>query len=94
MKKTSKNNHQKIISMILALIVLSCESLILGPEEKVPKPVVHKSEFATLLDSLRYVPELPALAAAIVTDKEYIFLQRPRIYNSRGYCRKTDKSFI
>lgn len=65
MKRTLKSNYLKII---LALLVLSCENLILGPEEKAPSPVVHGSEFATLLDSLRYALDLPALAAAIVTD--------------------------
>jgi len=68
MKRTLKIKYIKIIVIILVLLVLSCERLILGPEEKAPSPVVHESEFATLLDSLRYALDLPVLAAAIVTD--------------------------
>ncbi len=33
-----------------------------------PAPTVHDSRFATILDSLRYAYDLPALAGAVVTD--------------------------
>ena len=43
--------------------------MILGPDAEKPiTPTVHDSKFATILDSLRYVLDLPALAGAIITD--------------------------
>ena len=51
----------------------SCQELILGPERAVlVPPSVQPTRFATALDSLRYALDLPALAAAIVTDDSIV----------------------
>lgn len=53
----------------LAVLFFSCDKLILGPDEaKSPSAIVHTSGFETVLDSLRFALDLPALAGAIVTD--------------------------
>jgi CubicO group peptidase (beta-lactamase class C family) len=59
-----------ILSYILIIFLLSsCENLILGPDDnKPPEAEKYSSRFATILDSLRYSLDLPALAGAIVTD--------------------------
>ena len=55
--------------ILLASISISCEKLLLNPEEvHNPPPVQQRSRLATLLDSLRFVMDLPALAAAVVSD--------------------------
>jgi CubicO group peptidase (beta-lactamase class C family) len=47
----------------------SCGKSSTGSEKpKPPAPTIHDSRFATMLDSLRYKYDLPALAAAVVTD--------------------------
>jgi len=58
---------------LCALAGGSCQELILGPERAmlVP-PSVQPTRFATVLDSLRYALDLPALAAAIVTDDSIV----------------------
>ncbi len=54
---------------ILAFLSFSCDRLLLGPEEgKSPLPTNHASRFETVLDSLRYALDFPALAGAIMTD--------------------------
>ncbi len=58
----------------LALLAGSCESL-LGPETQPPPPIIHASRLATLLDSLRYALDLPALAGAIVTTDSIVDAQ-------------------
>ncbi|MGA8263037.1 MAG: serine hydrolase domain-containing protein [Ignavibacteriaceae bacterium] len=61
---------------LISFIYLSCENLILGPEvTKPPQPTNHSSRLATIIDSLRYVMDFPALAAAIVTDTSIIDAQ-------------------
>ncbi|MGH7456712.1 MAG: serine hydrolase domain-containing protein, partial [bacterium] len=65
-----------VMALLAALLSFSCEKLILGPEEKKPPlPTVHNTRLATLLDSLRYALDLPALAGAIVTDDSIIEAQ-------------------
>lgn len=64
-----------VIALLAALLSFSCEKLILGPEKKPPLPTVHDTPLATLLDSLRYALDLPALAGAIVTDDSIIDAQ-------------------
>jgi CubicO group peptidase (beta-lactamase class C family) len=55
--------------LIIALVSNSCGKSSTGSEKpKPPSPTVHDSRFATMLDSLRYEYDLPALAAAVVTD--------------------------
>ncbi len=54
------------LACCLAFLSFSCENL-LGPDPSLPPPVIHQSRLATLLDSLRYALDLPALAGAIVT---------------------------
>ncbi len=56
------------VSVLVAILSLSCEKTILGPETKQVPAALQDSRFATVLDSLRYALDLPALAAAIVTD--------------------------
>jgi len=56
------------IALLAALLLFSCEKLLLDSEEtKPPLPTMHESALATLLDSLRYALDLPALAGAIIT---------------------------
>ncbi len=57
------------LAAAVALFSLSCEKAILGPDQASPlPPTQHASRLATLLDSMRYATDLPALAGAIVTD--------------------------
>ena len=60
------------LAFAIAALVLSCAScdrLILGPDSvQAPSPTVHASNFETVLDSLRYQLDFPALAGAIMTD--------------------------
>jgi CubicO group peptidase (beta-lactamase class C family) len=62
--------HNLIFILILSAFAgLSCQNMILGPDEAKPAlPTLHASRFATYLDSMRYALDLPALAAAIVSD--------------------------
>lgn len=56
------------ILLLTTLFFSSCEGLLLDTDEKKPPmPTTHESPLATLLDSLRYALDLPALAGAIVT---------------------------
>lgn len=77
---------KKYFPFIIALTLLTvtaCEDLLLDYEEiKVPSPKVYDSKLATLLDSLRYVLDLPALAGAIVTDTGIV---EARAVGSRRY---------
>ncbi len=58
-----------LIIALTAFLSWSCEDLILDAElPKAPPPTVHQSRLATILDSLRYALDLPALAGAVVTD--------------------------
>jgi CubicO group peptidase (beta-lactamase class C family) len=59
-----------IIAVVVALAIAagSCKNALLGPEPTQPLPAARASALATLLDSLRYANDLPALACSIVTD--------------------------
>ena len=58
-----------ILILCSSLMFLSCEHLLLGPESAPPPPsTLHSSRLATVLDSLRYALDVPALAGAIITD--------------------------
>ncbi len=59
-------------ALLVALAACSCEQLMLEPNAVAPPPTVHATRFATVLDSLRYALDLPALAAAIVTDDSVV----------------------
>ncbi len=50
-------------------------SYLFGRNLRPPRPVIHPSPFANLLDSLRYALDLPALAGAIVTDESIVEAQ-------------------
>ena len=51
------------------ILLLSCEKIMIKPlNTKPPLPTIHDSKLATILDSLRYVLDLPALSGAIITD--------------------------
>ena len=65
------------ITLVLFFIIIftSCKKSITGPDEKQPPPTIHNSALATLLDSLRYANNLPALAGAIVSDTSVIDAQ-------------------
>ncbi len=50
-------------------MMVSCQRTILGPDGAKPLPATgHPSHLATVLDSMRYALDLPALAGAIMTD--------------------------
>jgi len=52
-----------------AVGVCGCERVLLGPDVVAnTPPTPHETRFATILESLRYALDLPALAGAIVTD--------------------------
>lgn len=69
--------------IISSLLFISCEEMILGPEDTPPLPGIHSSKFAAILDSMRYEFELPALAAAIITTDSVFDAQA---VGSRRYC--------
>jgi CubicO group peptidase (beta-lactamase class C family) len=54
------------------LLCSSCEKTILGTEDAPALPTQHSTRFGTILDSLRYALDLPALAGAIVTETSII----------------------
>lgn len=62
---------RKTITLIissLALITIACEDLLLNHDEINPQsPKIYEARLATILDSLRYECDLPALAAAVIT---------------------------
>jgi CubicO group peptidase (beta-lactamase class C family) len=69
MKQFFKIRPISLLLVLSVFLLLSCEDIILRSERKsLPLPTTHKSELATILDSLRYILDLPALAGAIVTD--------------------------
>ncbi len=59
-----------LLSTVCAIAGLAaCQRLILGPDSTAnTPPTQHATRFETLLDSLRYALDMPALAGAIVTD--------------------------
>ena len=64
------------MSLLFAVTALSCQEMILGPDKvNQPLPLQYTSRLATLLDSMRYALDLPALAGAIVTDTSIIDAQ-------------------
>jgi CubicO group peptidase (beta-lactamase class C family) len=69
--------------LLMAVLALSCERSLLGPDGGDPPPSeVYASRLATILDSLRYALDLPALAAAVVTDTGIV---EARAVGSRRY---------
>ena len=70
MKRTLMTKRALLIAALFVLAnTLACEKMLLGPEsDTVTPPSIHASRLATILDSLRYAMDLPALAGAIVTD--------------------------
>jgi len=66
-----------------AALAAGCQRAILGPDTVVnTPPTPHASRFATVLDSLRYALDMPALAGAIVTDSGTLQLA---VVGSRRY---------
>jgi CubicO group peptidase (beta-lactamase class C family) len=61
------------IVLVITIINCSCEKLFPGSDKIPPAPVKYNSSFATMLDSLRYVLDLPALAGVIITDDTILF---------------------
>lgn len=58
-----------LAAIVSSILAASCQKTLLGPDGvSAPSPMVHDSKFATVLDSLRYALDLPALAGAIMTD--------------------------
>jgi CubicO group peptidase (beta-lactamase class C family) len=68
--QVGKVNMARYIAFLLfAFLSLSCEKIVLGPDDVAqPLPTIHASRLVTILDSLRYAMDFPALAGAIVTD--------------------------
>ena len=65
-----------LVALSSMIVLMSCEKTIMKPEgNKPPLPTKHTSKLATILDSLRYELDLPALAGAIVTDTSIIDAQ-------------------
>jgi CubicO group peptidase (beta-lactamase class C family) len=64
-----------VATLLGALLTGSCDRALLGPSPSPPPPTVHPSALATLLDSLRYARDFPALAGAIVTDDSILEAQ-------------------
>jgi CubicO group peptidase (beta-lactamase class C family) len=65
-----------LLSVLIIFLIVSCENMILGPEHgKPPAPSEYSSRLKTILDSMRYLMDLPALAGAIVTDTGIIDAQ-------------------
>jgi CubicO group peptidase (beta-lactamase class C family) len=57
------------VGALAALPHISCDTMLLGSDpSEPPHPANHQSRFLTVLDSIRYALDLPALAGAIVTD--------------------------
>jgi CubicO group peptidase (beta-lactamase class C family) len=64
-----------LLALFSMIIFTSCKETITDTQDKQPPPTVHTSALATLLDSLRYADNLPALAGAIVSDTSVIDAQ-------------------
>ncbi|MGE5500095.1 MAG: serine hydrolase domain-containing protein [Syntrophothermus sp.] len=63
------NKYLIIAAFVSAFAFAACEKLLLNPEgNRSPLPVQHQSRLASILDSLRYTLDVPAIAGAIVTD--------------------------
>ena len=57
------------VLILSVFTAFSCRDAILGPDEaNPPLSAQHASRFATILDSLRYAHDLPALSGALMTD--------------------------
>jgi CubicO group peptidase (beta-lactamase class C family) len=68
--------HIQLLLLATAFLLISCEKIIMKPVDiNPPLPTIHASKLATLLDSLRYELDLPALAGAIITDTSIIDAQ-------------------
>ena len=86
-----------VIAILIAFLFSSCEDLILDNEPpKPPAPKVYDSKLATLLDSLRYELDLPALAGAIVTDTGIVDAQAVgcRRYGGPANVTVNDKFYL
>jgi CubicO group peptidase (beta-lactamase class C family) len=71
-----KMKRYAVIAVLVALSSLSCHKTTVGPDSAKPHlPTTHESKLATLLDSLRYALDFPALAGAIVTDDSILDAQ-------------------
>ncbi|MBN1781096.1 beta-lactamase family protein [bacterium] len=55
-------------ALFFTILFNACKKDPAGPDNPQPPPSVHESRLATMLDSLRYVHDLPALAGAVVSD--------------------------
>lgn len=76
-----------ITSLLGAILGIACQGALLGPPPTPPPPAQHASPLATLLDSLRYALDLPALAGAIITDDSILEAQA---VGSRRYGGSAD----
>lgn len=69
MKHIRGNNAWVLLLLMAMLLIVSCEKMILGPQESIPpKTTIQSSKLAGILDSFRIALDLPAIAGAIVTD--------------------------
>jgi CubicO group peptidase (beta-lactamase class C family) len=65
-----------LMAVLCSLLALSCNKTVVGPDRGTPPPpTTHESRLATILDSLRYALDFPALAGAIVTDDSILDAQ-------------------
>lgn len=94
MKQKIIHGSYIIIAISSLFLLLSCEELILKPDDsQLLQPTIHTSKLATVLDSLRYALDLPALAGAIVTDTGIIDAQAVgyRRYNGKVNVTNNDQ---
>lgn len=85
--------YSKILFVFLVFLFSSCENALLGPEPGAPPAAkVYSSRLATILDSLRYAMNFPALAGAIVTENGIVDAQAVgcRRYGGEANVTNTD----
>jgi hypothetical protein len=76
MKYSFRNRALFILLTFTVSLLISCEKVIMKPEGNKPSlPTKHASKLATILDSLRYELDFPAIAGAIITETSIIDAQ-------------------
>jgi len=82
-----------LVFTVLVLITYACDDLLLNSDAlNPPESKIYESRFATILDSLRYKSDFPALAAAVITQKGIEFAAvGSRRYGSPANVTNNDK---
>lgn len=80
-----------LLAIVLSFINTACDNSSTNPVKKEPPaPTLHDSPLATILDSLRYANDLPALAGAIVSNTSIIAAQAVGCRRWCGQANVTD----